>query len=229
MHRGRLWTMRQYAGFGTAEATNARSSCFRRANRVVVCVRPPTQMGYDSPSQGQRERWAGYGVAIDAHREIPLSRTSARQVTTAMTSNHARDLASPLRARRRGAGVLWPDNRCALSRKTSSDTSRGTYVYPPRHRCASPTSSVLPENPPLEPISISAITSAKRAHAVQEIALRSPTRSPMQAASTGLLDDSRPLVVLLERAQQLLRGDREIPRRPPDVVPHHDRALQREV
>ena len=92
MYPGRLWTMRQYAGFGTAEETNQRFRQLLAAGQsgLSTAFDLPTQMGYDSDhADGARARWAGsasrsirWTIWRDLFREIPLDR-----VSTSMTIN----------------------------------------------------------------------------------------------------------------------------------------------
>ena len=91
MYRGRLWTMRQYAGFGTAPETNARFRTLLAAGQTGLSTAfdLPTQMGYDSDHPMAQGEVGRVGVAIDTvddlhalFREIPLER-----VTTSMTIN----------------------------------------------------------------------------------------------------------------------------------------------
>jgi len=67
MYRGRLWTMRQYAGFGTAEQTNARFRHLLEAGQTGLSVAfdLPTQMGYDSDHPMAEGEVGRAGVAID--------------------------------------------------------------------------------------------------------------------------------------------------------------------
>src|SRR2546430_6008194 len=91
MYRGRLWTMRQYAGFGTAAESNARYR-YLLANGVTglsVAFDLPTQMGYDSDHRLAAGEVGRVGVAIDSIADmavlfegIPLDR-----VSTSMTIN----------------------------------------------------------------------------------------------------------------------------------------------
>jgi methylmalonyl-CoA mutase N-terminal domain/subunit len=91
MYRGRLWTMRQYAGFGTASETNARFRTLLAAGQTGLSVAfdLPTQMGFDSDSPRAVGEVGRVGVAIDTvddmHAllaEIPLDK-----VSTSMTIN----------------------------------------------------------------------------------------------------------------------------------------------
>src|SRR3954464_3683114 len=137
MYRGRLWTMRQYAGFGTAAETNRR---FRhlldaRHTGLSVAVALPTQMGIDSDSPRALGEVGRVGVAIDTVEDmhllldgIPLDR-----VSTSMTINApaATLLAMYLPvAEERGIA------RAKLSGTIQNDilkeyVARGTYIYPP--------------------------------------------------------------------------------------------------
>src|SRR3989449_11727622 len=89
--RGKLWTMRQYAGFGTAEQTNARFRHLLAAGQTGLSVAfdLPTQMGYDSDHPMAEGEVGRAGVAIDTvddlarlFQNIPLDR-----VSTSMTIN----------------------------------------------------------------------------------------------------------------------------------------------
>ncbi|HEX3273799.1 MAG TPA: methylmalonyl-CoA mutase family protein, partial [Gemmatimonadales bacterium] len=91
MYRGRLWTMRQYAGFGTAQETNARFRQLLAAGQMGLSTAfdLPTQMGYDSDHPMAQGEVGRVGVAIDTvddlaelFRDIPLDR-----VSTSMTIN----------------------------------------------------------------------------------------------------------------------------------------------
>src|SRR3989442_4078151 len=91
MYRGKLWTMRQYAGFGTAEQTNARFRHLLAAGQTGLSVAfdLPTQMGYDSDHPMAEGEVGRAGVAIDTvddmarlFQDIPLHR-----VSTSMTIN----------------------------------------------------------------------------------------------------------------------------------------------
>src|SRR5260370_18164494 len=85
MYRGKLWTMRQYAGFGTAEETNARFRHLLDAGQTGLSVAfdLPTQMGYDSDHAMAEGEVGRAGVSIDSADDmeplfhgIPLNRAS---------------------------------------------------------------------------------------------------------------------------------------------------------
>jgi len=138
MYRGRLWTMRQYAGMGTAEETNRRFRYLLEHGQTGLSVAfdLPTQMGYDSDHPRAEGEVGKTGVAIDSvedmHRlfeGIPLDR-----VSTSMTINATAAillLLYELVAEERG---IPPDR---LSGTIQNDplkeyAARGTYIYPPK-------------------------------------------------------------------------------------------------
>jgi methylmalonyl-CoA mutase, N-terminal domain len=138
MYRGRLWTMRQYAGMGTAEETNRRFRYLLEHGQTGLSVAfdLPTQMGLDSDHARAEGEVGRTGVAIDSvedmHRlleGIPLD-----QVTTSMTINATAAillLLYELVAEEQGVG---PDR---LGGTVQNDilkeyAARGTYVYPPQ-------------------------------------------------------------------------------------------------
>jgi methylmalonyl-CoA mutase N-terminal domain/subunit len=138
MYRGRLWTMRQYAGFGTAEESNRRYRYLldHGVTGLSVAFDLPTQMGYDSDHPLAQGEVGRVGVAIDSLDDmaqlldgIPLDR-----VSTSMTINATAIILLALYvavARRQGV----PD--AALSGTIQNDVlkeyvARGTYIYPPR-------------------------------------------------------------------------------------------------
>ncbi|MBV8074601.1 MAG: methylmalonyl-CoA mutase, partial [Candidatus Eremiobacteraeota bacterium] len=138
MYRGRLWTMRQYAGFGTAAESNARYRYLleQGTTGISVAFDLPTQLGYDSDAPQARGEVGKVGVAIDAvadmetlFAEIPLD-----EVTVSMTINAPASiiLATYLvTARRRGIPFA------RLGGTVQNDVlkeyvARGTYIYPPR-------------------------------------------------------------------------------------------------
>ncbi len=137
MYRGKLWTMRQYAGFGTAEETNARFRHLLAAGQTGLSVAfdLPTQMGYDSDHPMAEGEVGRAGVAIDTmddlerlFHEIPLDR-----VSTSMTINAtAAVLLAMYVAVAEEQGVA----RAKLQGTVQNDIlkeyiARGTYIYPP--------------------------------------------------------------------------------------------------
>ena len=139
MYRGRLWTMRQYAGMGDAEESNRRYK-FLLANGTAglsVAFDLPTQIGYDSDDPMALGEVGKVGVAIDSIEDmerlfdgIPLDK-----ISTSMTINATASILLALYvavARRTGADVK------KLSGTVQNDIlkeyiARGTYIYPIRH------------------------------------------------------------------------------------------------
>ena len=91
MYRGRLWTMRQYAGFGTAKATNERFKLLLDAGQTGLSVAfdLPTQMGIDSSSSRATGEVGRVGVAIDTVEDmhVLLDGIPLDKVSTSMTIN----------------------------------------------------------------------------------------------------------------------------------------------
>lgn len=138
MYRGRLWTMRQYAGFGTAEESNRRYRYLLEQGQTGLSVAfdLPTQMGLDSDDPLSEGEVGKVGVAIDTLedmeillREIPLDK-----VSTSMTINAtAFVLLALYQAVAEGKGVA-PEK---LTGTVQNDilkeyVARGTYVFPPK-------------------------------------------------------------------------------------------------
>lgn len=136
MYRGRVWTMRQYAGFGTAEETNERFRYLLDAGQTGLSVAfdLPTQMGYDSDADMAGGEVGRVGVAIDSLDDmrrlfagIPLD-----TVSTSMTINST---AGILLALYIALGDEQGVDRRALSGTVQNDVlkeyiARGTYIYP---------------------------------------------------------------------------------------------------
>jgi len=91
MYRGRFWTMRQYAGFGTAEETNKRYKYLLEQGQTGLSVAfdLPTQIGYDSDHELAQGEVGKVGVAIDtlADMEILFNGIDLGKVSTSMTIN----------------------------------------------------------------------------------------------------------------------------------------------
>jgi len=138
MYRDRLWTMRQYAGFGSAEETNERFRYLLAAGQTGLSVAfdLPTQMGYDSDHPKASAEVGRVGVAIDslADMEILFDRIPLADVSTSMTINATAAillLLYQLVAERQGVPAD------AVTGTTQNDilkeyTARGTYIYPPK-------------------------------------------------------------------------------------------------
>jgi methylmalonyl-CoA mutase N-terminal domain/subunit len=138
MHRGRLWTMRQYAGFGTAAESNERFHYLLQKGQTGLSVAfdLPTQMGRDSDDPRARGEVGRVGVAIDSLedmrrllRGLPLDR-----VSTSMTINAT---AAVLLCLYVAVADEQGVPRAALRGTVQNDilkeyVARGTYIHPPR-------------------------------------------------------------------------------------------------
>ena len=138
MYRGRLWTMRQYAGFSTAEESNKRYHYLlnQGTTGLSVAFDLPTQIGYDSDHIMSEGEVGKVGVAIDTLRDVEIlfDGIKLETITTSMTINAT---ASTLLAfyialaRKQGADIK------KISGTIQNDilkeyAARGTYIYPPK-------------------------------------------------------------------------------------------------
>src|SRR6187431_2568098 len=91
MYRGKLWTMRQYAGFSTAEESNKRYHYLlaQGVNGLSVAFDLPTQIGYDSDHELSEGEVGKVGVAIDSIEDMEILFKDIRleEITTSMTIN----------------------------------------------------------------------------------------------------------------------------------------------
>ena len=138
MYRGRLWTMRQYAGFSTAEESNKRYHYLisQGVNGLSVAFDLPTQIGYDSDHPLSEGEVGKVGVAIDSIYDMEALFTGIRlqDISTSMTIN--------------ATGFILLAFYVAVAKKQGADLSqirgtiqndilkeyaaRGTYIYPPK-------------------------------------------------------------------------------------------------
>jgi methylmalonyl-CoA mutase N-terminal domain/subunit len=138
MYRGRTWTMRQYAGFGTAEESNQRYRYLlsQGITGLSVAFDLPTQMGMDSDHPLAAGEVGRVGVAICSLDDMErlMDGIQLDRITTSMTINSTASILLALyvtTARRQGANVR------KLSGTVQNDIlkeyiARGTYIYPPR-------------------------------------------------------------------------------------------------
>ena len=136
MYRGRVWTMRQYAGFGTAEETNRRYHYLleRGQTGLSVAFDLPTQMGYDSDHGMSTGEVGRVGVAIDSIEDMRALFDGIRldQVSTSMTINST---AAILLALYIAVADEQGVPRDAIAGTIQNDVlkeyiARGTYIYP---------------------------------------------------------------------------------------------------
>ncbi len=138
MYRSRFWTMRQYAGFGTAEDTNRRFRYLLEQGQMGLSTAfdLPTQMGYDSDHELARGEVGRVGVAIDSLEDMErlLDGIPLEKVSTSMTINATAFILLALYvgvAKKRGIPLDQ------ISGTVQNDIlkeyiARGTYIYPPR-------------------------------------------------------------------------------------------------
>jgi methylmalonyl-CoA mutase N-terminal domain/subunit len=138
MYRGKLWTMRQYAGFSTAEESNKRYHYLlnQGVNGLSVAFDLPTQIGYDSDHELAEGEVGKTGVAIDSIEDMQalFSGIKLSDITTSMTIN--------------ATGFILLSFYVALAKQQGADlknlsgtiqndilkeyAARGTYIYPPK-------------------------------------------------------------------------------------------------
>src|SRR5258705_4609667 len=138
MYRGKLWTMRQYAGFSTAEESNNRYHYLlsQGVNGLSVAFDLPTQIGYDSDHALAEGEVGKVGVAIDSLEDMKalFDRIKLEDVSTSMTIN--------------ATGFILLSFYVALAKQQGADlkkitgtiqndilkeyAARGTYIYPPK-------------------------------------------------------------------------------------------------
>jgi len=202
MYRGRLWTMRQYAGFGTAEETNARFRELLAAGQTGLSTAfdLPTQMGYDSDHPLAAGEVGRVGVAVDTVDDlarvfaaIPLDR-----VTTSMTINAtAPILLAMYLVVGEEQGVAAPRLGGTVQNDVLKEfIARGTYIFPPEPSLRLTTDVcrfVLERDLSFNPISISGYHMREAgATAVQELAFTlADARAYLRHAVAAGLDVDR--------------------------------------
>jgi methylmalonyl-CoA mutase, N-terminal domain len=179
MFRERLWTMRQYAGFGTAKDTNRRFRYLLKSGQTGLSVAfdLPTQLGLDSDDARAEGEIGKVGVAVsmgDNMREL-FNEIPVGEVRTSMTINAtASSMLSMYIVTAEANGVL----RSQLKGTTQNDilkeyAARNTYIYPPRQSldlCIDVIAFCSKEMPKWHPISISGYHLREAgANAVQEL------------------------------------------------------------
>ncbi|HTM99702.1 MAG TPA: methylmalonyl-CoA mutase family protein [Pedobacter sp.] len=138
MYRGRLWTMRQYAGFSTAEESNRRYHYLLAQGTMGLSVAfdLPTQIGYDSDHDMAEGEVGKVGVAIDSLKDIEIlfEGIELKKITTSMTINATASILLAMYialAKKQGADLK------EISGTIQNDilkeyAARGTYIYPPK-------------------------------------------------------------------------------------------------
>ena len=137
-YRGKLWTMRQYAGFGTAKETNERFRYLLEEgqNGLSVAFDLPTQIGYDSDDEMALGEVGKVGVAIDSieDMELLLDKIPLGSVSTSMTINApASILLAMYIAAGKNQGVAEGKLRGTVQNDILKEyIARGTYIFPPK-------------------------------------------------------------------------------------------------
>ena len=138
MYRGKLWTMRQYAGFSTAEESNKRYHYLLQKGTMGLSVAfdLPTQIGYDSDHELAEGEVGKVGVAIDSLRDMEtlFAGIELQKITTSMTINATASTLLAMYAtlaKKQGADLKQ------ISGTIQNDilkeyAARGTYIYPPK-------------------------------------------------------------------------------------------------
>ncbi len=138
MYRGRLWTMRQYAGFGTAAESNKRYRFLLKQGQTGLSVAfdLPTQIGYDSDDPMANGEVGKVGVAIDSleDMEILLNDIPIDQVSTSMTINATASMLLLLYQLVAEKQACPPEK---ITGTVQNDilkeyAARGTYIFPPK-------------------------------------------------------------------------------------------------
>jgi len=199
MYRSRLWTMRQYAGFATAEESNKRYHFLlsQGTTGLSVAFDLPTQMGYDADHPLSEGEVGKVGVSISSLEDMQtlLNGLPLERISTSMTINATASILLALYiavAKNQGASIR------KLSGTVQNDVlkeyiARGTYIYPPRHSMRIITdmfSFCAKHLPRWNPISISGYHVREAGStAVQEVAFTlSNAISYVQAALDAGLD-----------------------------------------
>ncbi len=139
MYQGRLWTMRQYAGFGTPEETHERFEYLLDQGQggLLVAYDLPTQLGFDSDDERAKGEVGVVGVAVDslADMETIFSGLPLEKASPSLTMNAAANVALAMYV-----AVAEKEGMAAdrISGTTQNDIlkefiARGTQVFPPRH------------------------------------------------------------------------------------------------
>ena len=242
MYRGRPWTIRQYAGFASAEESNARYRYLLDQGQTGLSVAfdLPTQLGYDSDDPRSLGEVGRTGVAIDslADMEILFDGIPLDQVSTSMTINAPASLLLllyELVAEEQGVAST------ALRGTVQNDilkeyVARGNYIFPPKPsmRLTTDLFAYCAERiPKWNTISISGYHIREAGStAVQELAftLANGIAYCRAAVDAGLVARRvrRAALLLLQRAQRLLRRGGEVPRGAAALGADHGRALRRD-
>ncbi|MBU2047035.1 MAG: methylmalonyl-CoA mutase, partial [Bacteroidetes bacterium] len=138
MYRGRLWTMRQYAGFSTAKESNKRYHYLLKQGTMGLSVAfdLPTQIGYDSDHDLSDGEVGKVGVAIDSLKDIEVlfDGIELEKITTSMTINATAStlLAMYIALAKKQGADLKKISGTIQNDILKEYAARGTYIYPPK-------------------------------------------------------------------------------------------------
>ncbi len=138
MYRGKLWTMRQYAGFGSAEETNRRFHYLLEQGQTGLSIAfdLPTQIGYDSDHPMAKGEVGRVGVAIDSLKdlEVLMEGIPLDKVSTSMTINSpAAILLAMYLVIAEKQGIKWETLNGTIQNDILKEyVARGTFIFPPR-------------------------------------------------------------------------------------------------
>ena len=243
MYRGRLWTMRQFAGFGTAEETNERFRYLLDHGQtgLTTAFDMPSLMGHDSDHAQSLGEVGREGVAVDTLDDMadlfegidlgevsvsmtinaPAAIMLAFYVVAAEAAGRARRAPRRHDPGRHPQGVHRPEGVVLPGRPGDAPDGRHDRVVLAR-RCRAgtrsrsrATTSARPARPPQQEL---AFTLKDGLTYVEQARRPRPRRRRLRAAP----------VVLLQRPDRLLRGDRQVPRRAPDLGARAARHLRRQ-
>ena len=232
MYRSRLWTMRQFAGFGSAADTNGRFKELLRAggDGLSTAFDMPTLFGRDSDDPWARGEVGRAGVAVDTQDDMEtlFDGVDLGKVSTSMTINSP---AAPILAMYVGVADKTGVERSALSGTLQNDIlkeyqAQKEYVFPPRPSVRLVTDVMRfcsAEMPRWHPVSVSGYHIREAGStAAQELAftLANGFAYVEAALAAGMASMTSPAAqLLLQRPQRLLRGDCEVPGRPTHLGP----------
>ncbi len=241
MYRGRFWTMRQYAGFGSAAETNKRFKYLIEQGQTGLSVAfdLPTQIGYDSDAELSAGEVGKVGVAIDSVEDLKLlfDGIDLSSVSTSMTINSPAAILLAMyitAAEEQGADVS--KIRGTIQNDILKEyPARGTYIFPPipSMRIITDIFAFCNQHvPQWNTISISGYHIREAGStAVQEVAftLANGIAYVQAAIDAGLEVNSfwRKIELLLQCSSRLPRGSRKIQSRPSIVGQNHEGAFPR--
>ncbi len=244
MYRGRLWTMRQFAGFGTSEETNARFHYLLDHGQTGLSTAfdMPSLMGHDSDHPRSLGEVGREGVAVDTLQDMRtlFSGIDLGEVSVSMTINAPAAIMLAFYVVAAEGDPAHPTPPERLSGTIQADILKEYIaqkewcfpVDPAMRLCGDMIEWCTRKMPRWHPISISGYHIREAGStAQQELAftlkdgLTYVEQAVERGSGRGRLRP--PAVVLLQRPDRLLRGDRQVPRRPSDLGPGDARDLRR--